>query len=466
LSEQRYPGRAGGFGGPDTGSGSGEAPGQAQGGGSDRPDERASRQISRRERANVSRNLLERRIEQRLTVLPTRQRPGDRGQIEAGERVIALPGRRRSRSYGTYISFVLAVVLPMILASIYYGWYASNQYVAEFRFAVNNTMPSPTAIGSNMLSMLGGGAGSSAVLENYIVADYLTSRQATEELEQRIKVKSLYARPEADWVSRFEASQPMEKFVTYWQKMVTSNYDMVTGIATAQVRAFTPEDALLIAKSMVQLSEELVNKIANRSNVDAVRFAENEVLRAQDRLKAVRASLTEYRNKVGVIDPATSVVASNSTVQQTLQANLATLETQLTSLLGRNLAPTSPAVQTLQNQIKATKDQIAAIGATVGAGKDRAGGTALSSVVAEYEQLELDRTFAQAVVTTAMQALEQARANAAAQHLYITPYVRPSLPESSAYPRRFFSVIVVGLIAFGIWVVALLTVRSIRERFG
>ncbi len=444
----------------------GEAPGQAQGAGPERLDERASRQISRRERANVSRNLLERRIEQRLTVLPARQRPSDRAQIEVGERVIALPGRRQSRSYATYISFVLAVVLPMIMASIYYGWYASNQYVAEFRFAVNNTSPSATAIGSNMLSMLGGGAGSSAVLENYIVADYLTSRQAAEELEQRIQVKNLYARPQADWWSRFDAALPMEKFVAYWQKMVTSNYDMVTGIATAQVRAFTPDDALLIANSLVALSEALVNKIANRSNVDAVRFAETEVLRAQERLKTVRASLTDYRNKVGVIDPATSVVASNSTVQQTLQASLATLETQLTSLLGRNLSPNSPAVQTLQNQIKATKDQLAAIGATVAAGKDRAGGTALSSVVAEYEQLELERGFAQALVTTAMQALEQARANAASQHLYITPYVRPSLPESSVYPRRLFSVIVVGLLAFCIWVIVLLTVRSIRERFG
>jgi capsular polysaccharide transport system permease protein len=466
LSEQ-HSGRAGGFGGSDTSSAAGETPGQAQGGGPERRDERdTARQLSRRERANVSRNLLERRIEQRLTVLPTRQRPSDRGQVEVGERVIALPGRRQSRSYGTYISFVLAVVLPMIAASIYYGWYASNQYVAEFRFAVNNTAPSATAIGSNMLSMLGGGAGSTAVLENYIVADYLTSRQAAEELEQRIRVKSLYAHPEADWVSRFEASQPMEKFVAYWQKMVTSNYDMVTGSATAQVRAFTPDDALLVANSLVQLSESLVNKIANRSNVDAVRFAETEVLRAQERLKTVRAQLTEYRNKVGVIDPATSVVASNSTVQQTLQASLATLETQLTSLLGRNLSPTSPAVQTLQNQIKATKDQIAAMGATVGTGKDRAGGAALSSVVAEYEQLELERGFAQALVTTAMQALEQARANAAAQHLYITPYVRPSLPESSVYPRRMFSIIVVGLIAFCLWVIALLTVRSIRERFG
>jgi capsular polysaccharide transport system permease protein len=258
----------------------------------------------------------------------------------------------------------------------------------------------------------------------------------------------------------------MEKFVTYWQKMVTSNYDVVTGIATAEIRAFSAEDALLISNTLVKLSEELVNSIANRSNIDAVQFAQREVERAQDRLKRVRGELTAYRNKVGVIDPATSVVAPNSAVQQSLQGNLATLETQLTSLLSRHLSASSPAVQTLQNQIKAVKGQLAALESNVASGKDRVGGAALSTVIAEYEQLDLERQFAQALVTSAMQALEQARAMAASQHLYITPYVRPSLPESSTYPRRLFSVFVVGLLAFGIWLIGLLTIRSIVERFG
>jgi capsular polysaccharide transport system permease protein len=423
--------------------------------------------LARRERANPSRVPGERRIEQRLTVLPIRPPSKDRRpNAERAERLLLPPPVTvKARSHAQLISFVLAVVLPVIVATIYYGWIAANQYVAEFRFAVNDTTPSASSVGSSLMAMLSG-SGGSAPLENYIVADYLTSRQAAEELQRRINVKALYSKPEADWWTRFNSSEPMEKFVTYWQKMVTANYDMVTGIAVAQVRAFTPEDALLIANSLVKLSEELVNKIANRSNIDAVHFAEQEVERAQQRLKTVRGELTAYRNKVGVIDPATSVVASNSTVQQTLQANLANLETQVTSLLNRHLLPTSPAVQTLQNQIKATKEQLAAIESTVGSGKDRAGGAALSSVIAEYEQLDLERQFAQTMVTSAMQALEQARAMAAMQHLYITPYVRPSLPESSIYPRRVFSVMMVGLLAFACWVVGLLIVRSIRERFG
>lgn len=428
--------------------------------------ERGSDESSRQEGGRVSRLPFERRIEQRLTVLPLRlpnkerRRDGEVGKAFPGQR------RARSRAYGTYISFVLAVVLPTIVASVYYLWFASNQYVAEFRFAVSDTTPSSmSSIGTNLASLFTGGA-SNSPLENYMVADYLTSRQVAEELDRRIHVRSLYSKPGIDWWARFDPTAPMEKFVTYWQKMVSANYDPITGIATAQVRAFSPEDAFLVGNSMVQLSEELINRIANRSNTDAVRFAEKEVAQAQDRLKKARVEMTAYRNKVGVIDPTTSVVATNSTVQQTLQGNLATLETQLTSLLGRRLAPNSPAVQALENQIKATKEQLAAVEATVAAGKDRAGGAALSSVIAEYEQLDLERQFAQALVTSAMQGLEQARATAASQHLYITPYVRPSLPESSVYPRRFLSVVIFGLLAFTAWLFGLLILRSIRERFG
>jgi capsular polysaccharide transport system permease protein len=123
-------------------------------------------------------------------------------------------------------------------------------------------------------------------------------------------------------------------------------------------------------------------------------------------------------------------------------------------------------VQSLQNQIKAVKEQLTTVEASVAAGKDRAGGASLSSVIAEYEQLELERQFSQALVTSAMQALEQARALASAQHLYITPYVRPSLPQSSIYPNRLMSILTVALIAFAIWLVGLLTLRSILERFG
>jgi capsular polysaccharide transport system permease protein len=93
-------------------------------------------------------------------------------------------------------------------------------------------------------------------------------------------------------------------------------------------------------------------------------------------------------------------------------------------------------------------------------------GKSLSTVVAEYEQLDLERQFAQNMVTSTMQALDQARANAAAQHLYITPYVQPHLPQSATQPRRFLATLSVAALSFLLWFIALLVLRSVRERFS
>jgi capsular polysaccharide transport system permease protein len=245
--------------------------------------------------------------------------------------------------------------------------------------------------------------------------------------------------------------------------MVTAQYDMVTGIAGAEVRAFSPHDALLIANTLVTLSEELVNEMQSRSQRDAVQFAQGEVEKAQDRLKQIRAKLAAYRNKFGIIDPTTSVAASNSTLIQSQRANLAQLETQLATLQSQHLSSTAPAIIGLKSQIKSTKEQLARTEADVGIGNN---GSALSTIVGDFEQLNLEMQFAQSMVTSTMQALDQARANAAAQHLYITPYVRPSLPQSSTYPRRLLSIASVGLFAFAFWVIGLMILRSIRERFA
>lgn len=381
-----------------------------------------------------------------------------------GTELPPLPQRgSQRRSYGAAISFVIFVILPTIVAAVYYAACASNQYVAEFRFAVTNDTPSQltSSTGQTVMSMMSGAA-TPDMVNNYMATDYLRSRQVAEELQAHINVISLYSRPEIDWWSRFEAQEPMEKFVLYWKSVVDTAYDPMTGLATAQVRAFTPKDALLIANTMVKLSEDLINRIANRSQLEAVKAAEKEVEKAENRLKSVRAQLIEFRNRSGVIDPTASVSASNSTLIQTLRANLADLQTNVATLLRQGLAPTAPTVQIAQSQIKSTKEQIAQVEAEVGHNIGRPG---MSSVVGEYEQLSLERQLAETMVTSTMQILQQARATAAAQHIYVTPYVHPSLPQSSTYPRRLTAVLTIAVFAFLGWTIFMLVARGIREHY-
>ena len=96
-------------------------------------------------------------------------------------------------------------------------------------------------------------------------------------------------------------------------------------------------------------------------------------------------------------------------------------------------------------------------------GNDREGNRKLTEIVGRYEELDLERQYAQAFMVAAQQALDQARANAAAQHLYLTPYVLPVLPESALYPKRAQTVIIAALSFLGLWIVGLMVVRSIAE---
>ena len=390
--------------------------------------------------------------------------PAKSQQFRSPEKAIeipSLPQRAQGRSYSGLISFIVFVVIPVMFAVAYFGFYASDQYAVEFRFAVRDsrTSVSSSDSGSGLSSLLGVTTSPNSP-ENYMVTDYMRSLQAVADLQSKINLREMYSRPSFDWWARFDPSLPIERLVTYWQYMVSASYDQVTGIAAARVRAFTPDDAYKIANTLLENSEDIINKTANRPIWDAVRFAENDVRRAEERLKAIRGELTTFRNTEQVIEPNSSIVSSNTALATALRANLSQLQTEFATLIQRKLPPTAPAMISLQTRINATKDQLAAIEAQVGTDMH---GKPLSTVVGRFEQLDLERQFAQNEVLSTMQALEKARANALAQHIYINSFVKPNVPQSSTYPRRILSIVVTGLVSFMFWTIGLLVVRAIRE---
>jgi capsular polysaccharide transport system permease protein len=89
----------------------------------------------------------------------------------------------------------------------------------------------------------------------------------------------------------------------------------------------------------------------------------------------------------------------------------------------------------------------------------------LSRQLGSYEQLESERRFAEAAYQHALHGLDQARANADRQQVYIASFVPPSLPEEALYPRRWRSLAVVALIAFAVWAIGGLAAQSIRDHF-
>lgn len=393
---------------------------------------------------------------------------------DAADLAAALPRKaKRRRPVGLWASFLLMVALPTLAAGLYYGLMVSNQYVSEFRFAVRSQDFAPAGT-SAASTALGAAARAGIYTDNFLVIDYLSSRQAVEDLLKTVDLRAMYARAGVDRLSRLRGEETMENLVTYWQSMIDASFDMATGLALVRVRAFTPEDAHEIAATLVSQSERLINDISARARRDAVKFAEADVSRAEDRLRGARAGLRQFRDVEQTPD-ATRTAGGTLDLAMKLRGELAGLQSQLASLRSY-MDPNAPTVKVLESRIAATTKQIASIEREIGKGNRDAGATGpaagaatagaqpvLSDMLSTYEDVDLSRQFAEKYYETTLSALELARSEAAAQQTYVATYVQPALAQASEYPRRVVSILIVFLAAGALWFVSVMVFFSIRD---
>ncbi|TAJ92140.1 MAG: hypothetical protein EPO41_14625 [Reyranella sp.] len=393
-----------------------------------------------------------------VTVEPVR-----RDDAVVDVQVPELPKRSHKRRWGGLVSFILCVVLPTVIAGVYYFAYATDQYVASFKFIVRDISTSTsTSAATDALTAMVGTSSKASPFESYMLVEYMTSRQAVQDLQNKIDIVTRYSRPFIDSWSRLDPSASVEGIARYWKLMARVEYDTVQGTSAAEIRAFTAEDAFLIAETLLSLGEDLVNEMAQRPQREAVQYAEAEVKRAENRLKTVIADLAAFRNESGVIDPLTNLVTSNAKVAAELRSSMAMIQTEMAAMKRQGLNPNAQQLQALQTKLRATEDQLKEVEAQVSKTK-QSGNSSIAKIVARFEELELERVFAQNMLTSTMQTLEQARANASAKRLYVTAFVKPAEPQVSTYPRRSISVLTVAGAALLLWTISLLLSRSIGE---
>ncbi|EWY38918.1 RkpR, polysaccharide export protein [Skermanella stibiiresistens SB22] len=356
-------------------------------------------------------------------------------------------------------SAALCVGLPTLLALIYYGALASDQYVAEARFAVRGS----EAAATDMLGVLTGVPGHAASAgDAMIVQDYIRSREVVDELSRRFDLRALYARPDADWLARLNPDDPIEDVVLYWRGMVDVAFDNLSGITTLRVAAFRPDDAVAVANAVLETSETLVNGLSERARKDAVAFAESQVADAETRLTAAREALTSFRDRRQAIDPARSAEA-RLTILSGLEGELAKSEAEL-SAMKAFMRSTASAVVSLENRIAALKRQI-----TEERGKlagDPGQTDVMSGMVADYERLMMEREFAEKAYVSALGSLEGARAEAVRKQRYLASFVQPHLPEDAVRPRRLISILTVFFGALIAWGIGALGVAAVKDHAG
>lgn len=363
---------------------------------------------------------------------------------------------------GVLQQFAWFVLLPTALAALYFYAFASDQYIATAQFAIRgNVEPVEESSGGNFAGLIQ----KHNSQDSFIVRDYIQSQTLVSAMEDSLKVSKLFSRPEADLWERYDADQPIEELVKYWRKHVQTRIEVISGIITLNVRAFTPDDALNIARGVVARSETLINEISRRAQADMLVHAEADAARAQERLRKAHLALQTFRNRWGIIDPIKSAEATLTTIA-TLRKDRYKAESDLVVLRASALDEKSRSIQNLVSLMAALDQQIKKLtdGLTTDGATDADPGTNITRALLEYEGLQIERTIATKLNESANLMVDRARIASGKQQIFLATFVEPALPVDSLYPLRGHATLVVFFCCLVIWSSVAMIIAGVNDQ--
>lgn len=352
--------------------------------------------------------------------------------------------------------FLALVLVPTVLAVIYYGLIASDVFISESHFLLRTPQ---RPVSNGLVGQLLQSSGlSHSQDDTYSVKDYILSRDALKQLDDKLGLRQAFSTGSIDFINRFPGlswNKSFEQFYKYYGKHVGIEYDPVTSISKLTVRAFTADYAYKINGLLMDMSEQFVNTLNDRSRQDLIHFADSEVKIASDKVKDASLALLTYRSTHSIFEPDRQAAIQLESVAK-IQQDLVSTEAEISQLV--KLSPDNPQISYLRNRAQALRDAITAEASKVTGARE-----SFSSRAPEFERLALDVEFADKQLGVALAELETARSEAQQKQMYLERLVQPNKPDFPLEPRRFRSVLTTFLLGLIAWGVLVMFIASIRE---
>lgn len=367
---------------------------------------------------------------------------------------LAAPPRLRLLPRNGWLRWGL-LLLPSILATLYYGLIATDQYESEARFVVRSANRPEMSGTLSFLVQLGLARSQD---DSFIVQDFIGSRDAVAQLKARLPLGRIYGPAGADFLARWPSvlyGPQEEQLYKYLKGMISVVHSERTGISTLKVRAFDAADAKEVADTLLSMSEDLVNRLNGRLQTDAIASSAAEVRNAQERLITAQTRLTDFQNRELTVDPVRNAVALAELIAR-LSAELGVVQAQIAEM--KNGTAASPQLGGLQRKAVALQQQISDERRRIADDRD-----GLATRIAAYERLQLEREFARRMLTSAELELVRSRNDAARQMLYLERVVEPNTADYPTQPKRFWLILTVTVANVLLVAVGWLILSGARE---
>lgn len=367
----------------------------------------------------------------------------------------AAAARLERRHIMVAVSFLFLVVVPTIVSAFYLYAIAEDQYASETSFTVQSeefTNPLEALAGLGQVS-----TGTSP--DSKILYEYMTSQAIVRNINEKIDLYSIFGRAKGDPVFTIDDDASIEELRKHWKWRVNVTYESGGGLLYVESLAFTPEDAQAINKAIIEEGQKLIDKLSMVARNDALRYAEADLEIASDRLREARRELSEFRAESNIVDP-TMDVQSRTGVETALEQQLAE------AMIGKDLLekttsdPNDPRLIQADNRIDSIRKRIQDERTSLSQGNAEG----LIGVVGQFEELLVEREFAEKAYLSAAAAFDSARAEAKRRTKYMAVHIEPTLADSTLFPKR--GQITAIIFGFGllIWALIVMIGYSLRDR--
>lgn len=364
----------------------------------------------------------------------------------------------KRRHWGVLVSFVLMVAVPTVLAQWYLWEHAKDQYASTVAFSVRTEeVASPVELLGGITGISGSGSVDADILYAFIQSQELVSR-----VDNQLDLRRLWSKPEGDPIFVYDPTGSIEDLVDFWNRMVRIYYDSSSGLIEIRVKAFAAEDAANIAGAILAESSQMINSLNEASREDTLRYTREELDTAIERLKATRTTLTAFRNRTQVVDPAVDM-QTQAGLLGSLQAQQAEALIELDLLVGSTQSG-DPRIEQARRRVNVIEARIADERRKLGIGDGSTGGEVFADLVGEYERLEVDRQFAEQAYLSAMAGYDAALADVRRQSRYLAAHILPTTAERALYPQRLQILSMVTVFSFLTWAISVLVAYSFRDR--
>ncbi len=363
--------------------------------------------------------------------------------------------RRRKKLVSLVGRLAVFVILPTILAGIYYGSIATKMYATKSEFIIQ-TADGPQGGVGGLLS----GTGFATSHDSITVQGYLQSREAMLRLEDEHGFIAHFGGDDIDFLQRLEADASNEDAYKLFKKQVQIGYDPTEGVIRMEVAAASPEKSQEFSQALIAYAEEQVDNLTQRLREDQMAGAVDSFNDAEEKMVAAQTKVLELQEQLGVLDPASETTGLMSQITN-FEVQLAEKRLALEQLLD-NRQPNQARVSGVQGDIQRLEGLISDLRGQMT--ESTAGAGSLASISSQLSIAQVDLETRTLMMQESLQALEASRIEANRQVRYLSLGVSPVPPDEPTYPKFFENTLLAFMIFAGIYLLVSLTASILREQ--